>query len=228
MDKRDLNFAEVDATVQEALVQEAKGKKVKFTTIEVIGSKGQKYKIAAPSSYYVPRVWKWDAEKYYVAELLAAGVSVQELIKRDDVKVNSKNTIYGWLQHPEFKEHVEWLTLETGIASKRERIASMKRVLNMMADKIIKHWDQIDLNDKNVVAFLNAYRDYAKYIAQEKEEFVEQTKVEQEVHADVKGTVATTSVDLEQYLASLEEDEREKMEREFSKVADQYIRQLTG
>lgn len=216
-----VNYEEVDD-------QQAEEQKTEYVTLEVVGSKGQKYRVVVPAAYYdrVPKVWQWDKQKYRVAELIAEGLPITQITAHPDVTIKSRMTIYGWLQHPEFKEHIDGLILETGFASKRERIAGLSRVASKMYAKIMEALDTVEVNEKNIVPFINALRDVTKLLAQEKEELVEQSRVEQDTK--LSGTVTTTTVDLEQYLSTLEEDEREKMEREFDKIGDAYIRQLRG
>lgn len=225
-------YEELDAELMELLEEEKQGRKIKFETLEVYGSKGQKYRITIPSGFvnHIPRQWKWDAQKYLVADLLSRGWKVSEILRHPEVQIKSRATIYAWEKHPEFREHVDALTLETGFARQRERIAGMKRVIDMVFDKLVKEMSEMKLTDKNVGALLNALSTFMKQLAQEKGEFVEQARIEQETTANVSvdGKMTTATITVDQYLASLSEDEREQMEKEFSKVADEYIRKLRG
>lgn len=221
---------QLDGAVLEAMQNEAQGKRTKYTTITVRGSKGQTYRVTVPDgiAVHVPKTWRWDARKLRVADQIAQGVRITDIVRDPENRLTSKATVYGWLYHPEFREHVDALVLEMEFASKRERIAGMNRVTRILFDKLVRELSTVRMTDKSVGSLLSGFSTLLKQIAQEKEEFVEQARVEQEVHADVKGTVATASIPLEQYLATLPKDEREEMEREFAKVADEYIAQLRG
>lgn len=198
-----------------------------FEVITVTGSKGQKYRIAVPASFRkgVPRVWKWNAERYRVAELIASGVPISQI--PDDPQVSiSRMTIYAWLEHPEFREHVDGLVMETGFANKRERIANLNRLTKELFNKVMKELDGVKLTDKSIGAVLTAIRDTAKLIAQEKEEFVEESKITQDTN--ITGTVVNVEAKLENFLQSKTDEEREALEKEFDKIGDDIIRALTG
>lgn len=228
----DYDSVELDASVYEAIEEERKqnNKKVKlgYETIEITGSKGQVYKISVPASYvkHIPKEWSWDARKYAVAELIALGVPIDKIPKYPESGVKSKVTIYGWLAHPEFKQHVDALTLEMGFASKRERIAGMNRVTKVLFEKLVREINEVKMTDKSLGAMLSGLSTLWKQLAQEKEEFVEQARVEQET--TISGTIATASVSVEEYMKSLSDDERENMQKEFAKIADKYLTEWRG
>lgn len=200
----------------------------KFTQMEVTSSTGKRYKIVVPESYAksVPREWHWTIERYRVAELIAMGIPFSQIPDDPKVTIKSRMTIYCWLQHPEFKEHVDGLTLETGWANKRERISGLNRLTRIMFDKVVSEIESMPLTDKSVGAVLTAIRDVSKLIAQEKEEFVEESKVTQDTH--ISGALATVETKLEDILNSKTEDERRELEKEFDEMGDDIIRTLTG
>lgn len=199
-----------------------------FEEIQVTSSTGKKYKVTVPKSYAntVPRKWKWNAERYRVAELIAMGVPIAQIPDDPQVTIKTRMTIYCWLEHPEFREHVDGLTMETGFANQRERIAGLNRLTNMMFDKVIRELDSVHLTDKSIGAILTGIRDTAKLIAQEKHEFVEQSEVKQQTN--LSGTVTTVDVKMEELMKSKSEDERKELEKEFDNVADDIIRSITG
>jgi hypothetical protein len=195
-----------------------------YTTVEVRGSNNKVYKLVVPHTYarLIPKTWVWDGKKYKAAELIAAGYPLTEVAEIAEV---SRQVIYGWLQHPDFKEHVDGLTLETGWANKRERIAGLNRVTRMLFDKIVRELDGVKLTDKSIGAVLTGLQTIAKQIGQEKEEFVEQSKVE----SNVTGTMGVVAVNAtEAYIQSKSAEERAQLAAEFNKVGDDLIRQLTG
>lgn len=222
--------SEVDASITEALEQEKQGRKVEYVTMLVHGSKGQTYRITVSKGIgeHVPKQWRWDARKLRAAELIAMGVPVSDIVKDPEVGVKSRAVIYGWYNHPEFKEHVDALVMETGFAAKRERIAGMKRVTRILFDKLTRELGSVKMTDKSVGSLLSGFTVLLKQLAQEKEEFVEQARVENEVNANVKGTMTTTSVPLEKVLENLPKNEREEMEQEISKIVDQLLPTLRG
>lgn len=201
-----------------------------YTTITVTSSNGKKYRIAVPSGLksHVPRVWTWDERKIKAADMLAQGVPIARIVADPSVGVTSRMTIYGWLEHPEFREHLEGLVLETGFATKRERIAGYKRVADALYSKIINEINSVPLNEKTIHSFLSGFQSVAKLIAQEKEELIEQQRVDmdQTVDANVKAT--SVHVDLDQLLQSKTSEEREQLEKEWNAVGDAIIRSLTG
>lgn len=204
------------------------GRKSKeFVEVTVTGSKGQKYQIVVPTSYKesVPKTWKWNAERYRVAELIAMGVPIAQI--PDDPQVTiARMTIYCWLEHPEFREHVDGLTMETGFANKRERIAQLNRLTREMFNKVIREMDALKLTDKSVGAFLTAIQTTAKLLAQEKEEFVEESKVTSEV--DITGTVVNVEAKLNDFMQSKSAEERRTLEQEFDAIGNDIIRSFTG
>jgi DNA-binding CsgD family transcriptional regulator len=196
-----------------------------YITIEVKGSTGKVYKIVVPQSYiaHIPKTWSWNAQRYKVAELISAGIPMTEIAKIMDMH---RSVIYGLLQHPEFKEHVDGLTLETGWANKRERIAGLNRVTRVLFDKVMNEVDKVKLTDKSIGAVLTAIQMIAKQLGQEKEEFVERSKVDQKTTLD--GAIGVAEVKVEQVLSTKTAEERQALEEEFNKMGDDIIRAITG
>lgn len=196
-----------------------------YITMEVAGSNGKKYKIVIPRSYYksVPKKWHWNAARYDAADMIAAGYPVKQVA---EIVGYSRITLYGWLQHPEFKDHIDGLVLETGWANQRERIAGLNRLAENLFDKLVKDISRVPLTDKSVGPILNAVLATAKQIAQEKGEFVEQTRVDQ--NTTLNGTVGISAVPVEQFLSSQAAEERKKLEAEFDQVGNDIIRSITG
>lgn len=199
-----------------------------FAHISVTGSKGEVYKIAVPISYVqaVPKTWEWNEERYHVAELIAKGIPFAQIPDQPGVTIKSRMTIYGWLEHPEFKEHIDALIMETGWASRRERLNNMQRLNNMLFNKVAKELDGVKLTDKSLGAVLSALQMNAKFIAQEKGEFVEESKVTQDTNVTAK--VATVSASVDSMLSSKSAEERARLEEEFDAMADNLIRSITG
>lgn len=201
-----------------------------FVQLTVEGSNGKKYNITVPKSYVrnVPKVWEWNEDRYRVAELLADGVAIKNIALDPEIKsINNHMTIYGLMEHPEFQEHVNGLVLETGFASKRERIAGLKRVSEKLYDKLIRELGSVSLTkDKYALnAILTGLSTMLKQLAQEKEEFVEQSAVRQEV----SGTFGVATINLDEVMLNTATDaERKKLEAEFNEIGDSIIRSLTG
>jgi hypothetical protein len=205
--------------------KDLKRKASEFVEMEITGSKGKKYKVAVPSSYakLVPKQWEWTPERYRVAEDIAAGLPMVQVA---EINGFHRSTIYGWLEHPEFREHVDGLVLESGMASRRERIATLNRLSDMLIRKVANELSAIKLNEKSIGAVLSTIGQYAKHLAQEKEEFVEASKVEQQT--TLNGTLGVAHVNIDKALDSVASEERQKLEEEFNKMADDIIRGLTG
>lgn len=203
-------------------------KATEYEEITISGSKGQKYRVAVPASYVktIPKVWEWNAERYKVAELIADGIPISQIPDHPDVTIRSRITIYGWLEHPEFKEHVDALVLETGWANRRERLNNLQHLQKILLRKVVNEIDSVKLTDKALGAVLSALQTGSKLIAQEKGEFVEESKVTQDTN--ITGTVATVTAQLEDMLASKSEEERKALEQEFDSIGDDIIRSLTG
>lgn len=199
-----------------------------FETITISGSKGQSYKVVVPATYVraIPKVWEWTPERYRVAELVAEGIPLAQIPSYPEVTIKSRMTIYGWLEHPEFKEHVDALILETGWANRRERISKLSRLNEILLNKVVNELDKVKMTDKMAGALLSAIQAGAKLLAQEKGEFVEESKVTQDTN--ITGTVKTITAKLEDYVASKTADERKELEKEFDQAGDDIIRAISG
>jgi hypothetical protein len=201
-----------------------------FDTIVITGSKGQSYKVTVPASYVaaIPKVWEWNAERYKIAELIAEGVPLAQIPDHPDVTIKSRMTIYGMLEHPEFKEHVDALVMESGWASRRERLANLQHMNKVLLNKLVKEIDSVKLTDKSLGAVLSALQAGSKLIAQEKGEFIEESKVTQDTN--ISGSIGTVSVTqtMEEFMKDKTEDERKALEKEFEEVGNDIIRSLTG
>jgi hypothetical protein len=129
-----------------------------FETITLHGSKGEKYQVVVPASYVdnIPKTWSWTAEKYKVAELIAEGIPLAQIPNHPGVGIKSRMTIYCWLEHPEFKNHVDGLVLETGWANRRERMAKMERLNEILLNKVVNELPNVKLTDKMAGAVLSA------------------------------------------------------------------------
>jgi len=199
-----------------------------FETVTLHGSKGEKYTVVVPASYVgnIPQTWEWNAERYKVAELIAQGIPYAQIPDHPGVTIRSRMTIYCWLEHPEFRSHVDGLVLETGWANRRERISKMVRLNDKLLDKVLNEIDKVKLTDKMAGALLSAINANAKLVAQEKGEFVEESKVTQDTN--ISGTVATASLDITKLIESKTAEEQKALEKEFEAMGDDIIRSLTG
>lgn len=199
-----------------------------YETIEVTGSTGKKYTLAIPQSYvdHIPKVWEWNETRFQVAEAIAAGIPIKHIADDPKFAVRHRMTIYGWLEHPEFRKHVDGLIAETGFASQRERIAGMTRLTQKLFDKVINELDSVKLTDKSIGAVLSGIQNGIKHLAQEKGEFVEHQNVTQQT--TLSGAVGVAAINIEKVLQGTSEDERKKLEEEFDSMGDDIIRQITG
>jgi hypothetical protein len=197
-----------------------------YITLDVKGSRGQIYKIVIPRSYYklVPKEWEWNEQRYRVAEYLSAGYPMTKACELSGIP--SRSVVYGWLQHPEFREHVDGIIAETGFASKRERIAGLTKVTQMIYDKLTDEFKDLKMTDKSVGAILSGLQLLSKQIAQEKEEFVETTNVNQNMN--ISGGMVMANVDVTAMMGSKSAEERAKLEAEFNAIGDSIIRNITG
>lgn len=199
-----------------------------FVNVKLTGSKGDIFEVAVPASYApnIPKVWEWTEERYKVAEYIAQGIPFSQIPDQPGVHFKSRMVIYCWLEHPEFKEHVDGLVLESGWASRRERLAKLQRVNEVLLQKLVREIDGVKLTDKSLGAVLSALQAGSKLIAQDKGEFVEESKVSQETNMTAK--VANVSLKVDDLLAEKSADEKKELEKEFDSVADDIIRSLTG
>lgn len=199
-----------------------------YSTFEVTSSKGKKYRVTVPISYAlgVPKVWEWNETRLKVAELIALGIPMTRIVEDPDVGVKSRHTIYAWLEHPEFREHVDALISETGFASQRERIAGLTRLTQKIFNRIIDNAENIPITDKSIGSLITGVLAGMKQIAQEKGEFVEMQQVEQSTN--ISGTLATATIDVNAVLKSKSEEDRKALQKEFDNMGDDIIRQITG
>lgn len=197
-----------------------------YTTIEVTSSKGKKLRLVIPASYanQIPKVWEWTTLRYDTAQMIADGFPIVQIA--ETLGIGSRMTIYGWLEHPEFKEHVDTLISETSYANQRERIAGLNRLTKMLFDKLAHHIDHVPVTDRSVGALITGIQGGWKQIAQEKGEFVEQQSIQQTTN--LTGTLATAHIDVSEVIKSKSEEERAAIEKEFEQLGDDFIRSLTG
>jgi len=196
-----------------------------YITMDVKGSGDRVYKVVVPQSYarLIPKTWSWDEKRFKVAGMISAGFPMTTIADVCDI---NRSTIYGWLQHPEFKEHVDGMTMETGWANKRERIAGLNKLTRMLFDKVLKELEGVKLTDKSIGAVLTSIQMIAKQLGQEKDEFIESTKVEQTIA--LSGTVGVIAIPIENLLNSKTTAERVLLEDEFNSMGDNIIRNITG
>jgi len=201
------------------------GKPPKYIQLEVKGSGDKVYTIVVPSSYKnsIPKTWRWNPRRYKAADMIGAGHPVTQIAKELGIH---KSMIYAWLQHPEFKGHVNGLVMESGWANKQERIAGLNKVTRLLFDKVVAEIDGVHLTDKSIGPVLTAIQTIAKQIAQEKEEFVEQSKVEQ--NTNLSGVIGVAIANIDTIMASKSAEERRALEAQFKEVSDDVIRGITG
>jgi len=196
-----------------------------YVQLDVKGSGGKIYTIVIPRGYRdaIPKTWKWNAKRYKVAEMISAGFPIRRIAKTLGV---NKALIYAWLQHPEFKGHVDGLTMESGWANKQERIAGLNKITRLLFDKVVAEINGVNLTDKSIGPVLVAIQTIAKQIAQEKDEFVEQSKVEQ--NTNMSGTIGVAVANMDMIIASKSAEERRVLEAQFKEISDDVIRGITG
>ena len=201
------------------------GKAPKYIQLEVRGSGDKVYTIVVPASYrnVIPKTWRWNPRRYKAADMISAGHPITQIAKELGLH---KSMIYAWLQHPEFKGHVNGLVMETGWANKQERIAGLNKVTRLLFDKVVAEIDGVNLTDKSIGPVLTAIQTIAKQIAQEKDEFVEQSRVEQ--NTSISGLVGVAIANIDTIMASKSAEERRALEAQFKDVSDDVIRGITG
>jgi hypothetical protein len=221
----DNNVIRVEEPEVESNPQELRRKTKDYTELTITGSKGKKYTVVIPTSYasHIPKVWEWTEQRYAVADDIGAGIPIKQVADSHGLH---RITIYGWLEHPEFKEHVDSMVMETGFANRRERIQQLSRLSDMLVTKIVNELGSIKLNEKSVGAILSTIGQYAKHLGQEKEEFVEATKVEQQT--TLNGTLGVAQLNIDKVLDNKTVEERQALEEDFAKMGDDFIRNLTG
>lgn len=221
--KNDLKVADPE---QQAAFEDRNTKE--YHEMELVGSKGERYTVVVPSSYVngVPKVWKWTGERYRVAELIAQGVPFAQIPDDPQVVINNRMTIYCWMEHPEFRNHVDGLIMETGWSSRRERLNNLKRMNDVLLQKVLREVDGMKLDSKNVGSLLTAIQAGAKLIAQEKGEFIEESKVSTDM--TVEGKMVNIEAKMDDFVKSKTADEQAQLAKEFDAVGDDIIRALTG
>ena len=200
-------------------------KSPKYIQLDVKGSGDKVYTIVVPASYknVIPKTWRWNPRRYKAADMIGAGHPITQIAKELGIH---KSMIYAWLQHPEFKGHVNGLVMETGWANKQERIAGLNKVTRLLFDKVVAEIDGVNLTDKSIGPVLTAIQTIAKQIAQEKDEFVEQSRVEQ--NTNISGLVGVAIANIDTIMASKSAEERRALEAQFKDVSDDVIRGITG
>lgn len=209
----------------EMTVADVKRKSTNFVEVTISGSKGRKYRVAIPASYakVIPKVWEWTPDRYDIADKIIRGLPMSQIAEEHGM---SRATLYAWLEHPEFREHIDGQVMESGFANKRERISQLTRLSDMLVRKVALELDSLKLTDKSIGPVLSTIGQYAKHIAQEKEEFVEQSKIEQDTN--ISGSLGVASLNVNAALASLPSEERKALEAEFNSMADDIIRGIVG
>ena len=214
--------------IKEITIENSSRNTTEFAEIIVKGSTGKTYKIVCPKSYVscIPKQWSWNADRYKIAEMLADGVSIKTIILDPTVNINNGMTIYGYLEHPEFKEHIDGLVLETGFSSKRERIAGLRKVSEKLYDKIINELSSVHLGrDKYALnAVLVGMSNMMKQLAQEKEEFVEHS----EVKNSISGNLGVATISMDKIFEQVTSEDKKHLEAEFDSMGDKIIKGITG
>jgi len=88
----------------------------------------------------------WDKTRSKAAAMLAKGLPKTRVASEVGV---SRETIYNWLDDPEFAEEVDRLTLMVGIASRSERIRMAMRVVRSRLDE-----EGVPRSEKDVLEWL--------------------------------------------------------------------------
>lgn len=212
-------------TVEEEPLLPAR-KTTEFTTVEITTSKGKKQRVVIPSSYAraIPKVWEWTVQRYDAAKYIAEGYPVSQVA--DMLDIGSRTTIYAWLEHPEFREHVDTLISETSYASQRERVAGLSRLTKMLFEKLANEIDGVKITDKSMGAIISGIQGGLKQLAQEKGEFIEQQSIQQST--TLSGNLGVATVDLNELLKSKSVEERDLLEAEFDRMGNDIIQNITG
>ena len=87
--------------------------------------------------------FRWSPQKSDAALKLAEGLTKREVAELASV---SEQTIYNWLNQPEFSEEVDRLSLMIGVANRAERLRIANRVIRekMRNDEIKTDKDILD------------------------------------------------------------------------------------
>lgn len=190
---------------------------------------GEEVQIVVPPSYRVPEIFEWDAQKIRVAELVADGVPIHQIVGIPGMPT-SRTTIYTWMRHPDYKKYIDSLIMETGLANQAERMAAMQNVLNKMYAKLILEFESVHLTDKNASTLIEKFFSGLRQIQEDMRGYVQQ------VHVTTDQTVSVTSnsrgtiinLDLEKVLEQCPAEKRATLQQEFSARADAFIRGMTG
>lgn len=173
--------------------------------------------------------WKWNKKRYAVAEEIALGKPIKHIAQEYNL---TRNTIYNWLDEPEFSEYVDTLVYEFGAASKRERFVAIKQITELMKQNILTGLAEIPMTEKTMGAYLSNYLKYLEHLAKEKGELTTKhevkTNLTADVTADVSGHILSGSYQVEELLNNSSESQREKLEKELDRIGDEIIRRLSG
>src|ERR1043165_5338123 len=74
----------------------------------------------------------WDKTRTTAASMLAVGYSKSRIAEEIGVH---RNTLYNWLDDPEFQAEVDRLSVMTGIANRAERLRMVNRLVRQRMDE---------------------------------------------------------------------------------------------
>ena len=166
--------------------------------------------------------FRWNDKKLEAASMISEGYLLNQVAEKIDIDAS---TISRWSRHPDFIKHVDELVLETGIALKKMRIGTLKRIAREMERAFyIKLGDLVrDPSYERLKDISSELRELLKQIAVEKEEFAEIKK------NIVSGELNIVATKVENFVMSVDDEhERELLKNEFEKIADKVVMQLTG
>lgn len=169
--------------------------------------------------------FKWDNLKFDVANALADGMTHVEIEALYGV---AKRTIARWLNIRDFAEYLDSLIMESGLANRRVRVATTKRISEKLMGTVLRKLDRLDsdglLDDESAKGLLTEFREFAKLLAEEKRELVHLVESVNVNTTTVEGTVKHKVEPVNNFLENLTDDaERVAAEQAIREAADELI-----
>lgn len=190
---------------------------------EVRLANGDQVAVVAPPSYQVPEIFEWDAQKMRVADLLSQGIPMSRIVNLPGMP-SSRTTVYNWLKHPDFSNYVNRLVLEQGLVNQAERMAAMKNMLNMLYEKFLDEFNNVNITDKNAASLLEKFFAGLRQLTEDMKGYVQQVQVQAEHNVKQENV----NIDIATMLRSSPEEKRAKIEKEFRDRADTILRQMVA
>lgn len=170
------------------------------------------------------QTFKWDRRKLQIASDLADGYTHSQVAEMNGIDTR---TITRYLKTTEFADYIDELIMESGIANRRLRIASMKRITHHLLEVVMQKLDRLNgatLDDESAKGLLSELREYYKLIAQEKNELVTILKSEASVNVQGEMSLLHGIESVQSFIDDIKDDDKRKeAEQAIRAAADDLI-----